>query len=100
MRLVQAAVDLEMPACAITDTGNMMSAFLLVSAANKANIKPIVGIELNVCDDMYDRSHKDDGHSLVFLAKNKKGYHNLAKLSSQSYTDGFYYVPRVDRKTC
>ena len=49
-----------------------MSAFLLVSAANKANIKPIVGIELNVCDDMYDRSHKDDGHSLVFLAKNKK----------------------------
>ena len=96
--IVQAAVDLEMPACAITDTGNMMSAFLLVSAANKAKIKPIVGIELNVCDDMYDRSHKDDGHSLIFLAKNKKGYHNLAKLSSQSFTDGFYYVPRVDRK--
>jgi len=70
--IVQAAVDLGMPACAITDTGNMMSAFLLVKAANKAKIKPIVGIELNVCDDMHDRSHKDDGHSSVFLAKKTK----------------------------
>ncbi len=96
--IVQAAVDHGMPACAITDTGNMMSAFLLVKAANKAKIKPIVGIELNVCDDMHDRSHKDDGNASVFLAKNKKGYHNLIKLSSQAYTDGFYYVPRVDRK--
>ena len=96
--IVQAAVDHGMPACAITDSGNMMSAFLLVKAANKAKIKPIVGIELNVCDDMHDRSHKDDGNASVFLAKNKKGYQNLIKLSSQAYTDGFYYVPRVDRK--
>jgi len=58
--LVDAAVANGMPAVSITDTGNMMGAFLLVSAAKKANITPIVGIELNVCEDMYDRSHKDD----------------------------------------
>ncbi|HIO15684.1 MAG TPA: PHP domain-containing protein [Flavobacteriales bacterium] len=96
--LVDAAVANGMPAVSITDTGNMMGAFLLVSAANKANITPIVGIELNVCEDMYDRSHKDDGAQVILLAKNKAGYHNLAKLSSQAYTDGFYYVPRVDKK--
>ncbi|PCJ80522.1 MAG: DNA polymerase III subunit alpha [Bacteroidetes bacterium] len=96
--LVDAAVANGMPAVSITDTGNMMGAFLLVEAANKANIIPIVGIELNVCEDMYDRSHKDDGAQVVFLAKNKAGYHNLAKLSSQAYTDGFYYIPRVDKK--
>ena len=35
---------------------------------------------------------------MVLLAKNKNGYHNLAKLSSKAYTDGFYYVPRIDKK--
>jgi DNA polymerase-3 subunit alpha len=95
--LVSSAVKQGMSAVAISDTGNMMSAFQLVSAANKAGIKPIVGIELNVCEDMSDRSRKDDGFPTVFLAKNKTGYHNLVKLASQAYTDGFYYVPRVDR---
>src|SRR5690606_38488202 len=41
---------------------------------------------------------KDNGYQVVFLAKNKKGYHNLAKMASIAYTDGFYYVPRIDRK--
>ena len=96
--IVKAAALNEMPAVAITDMGNMMSAFLLVREANKAGIKPIVGVELNVCGDMYDHKNKDDGYPTVFLAKNKKGYHNLVKLASQAYTDGFYYLPRIDRK--
>ena len=96
--IVKAAALNEMPAVAITDKGNMMSAFLLVREANKAGIKPIVGVELNVCGDMYDHKNKDDGYPTVFLAKNKKGYHNLVKLASQAYTDGFYYLPRIDRK--
>tara|TARA_B110000459_G_scaffold203229_1_gene258870 strand:- start:1644 stop:5999 length:4356 start_codon:yes stop_codon:yes gene_type:complete len=96
--LVEAAVDAGMPAVALTDSGNMMGAFLLVREANKAGITPIVGVELNVCEDMHDRTHKDDGYPTVFLAKNKKGYHNLVKLSSKSYIDGFYYTQRVDRK--
>ena len=86
-----------MPAVAVSDIGNMMSAFFLVREANKAGIKPIVGVELNVCKDMHDTSVKDDGYPTVFLAKNKNGYHNLVKLASKAYTDGFYYVPRIDR---
>jgi DNA polymerase-3 subunit alpha len=44
-----------------------------------------------------DRSHRDDGFQIVLIAKNKNGYHNLAKLTSIAHTKGFYYVPRVDR---
>ena len=96
--IVNEAASLKMPAVALTDIGNMMSAFLLVREANKAGLKPIVGVELNVCKDMNDTSNKDDGYPTVFLAKNKDGYHNLVKLASKAYTDGFYYVPRIDRK--
>ena len=95
--LVSAAKDMGMPALAVTDHGNMMAAFQFVRACNKEGIKPIVGAELNVCRDMHDKSVKDDGYPTVFLAKNKNGYHNLAKLASKAYTDGFYYVPRIDR---
>ena len=96
--LVDRAVELGMPALAITDNGNMMGAFHFVRAALKAGILPIVGIELNLCKDLTDRSHKDNGHPVVLLAKNQKGYHNLIKLSSIAFTEGFYYVPRIDRK--
>ena len=116
--LVKAAAAHKMPAVAITDHGNMMGAFHFVSnvlnhnkaaeAKNKAAvekgelpteviIKPIVGCEFYVCDDHTDKSRKDNGYQVVFLAKNKNGYHNLAKMSSIAYTKGFYYVPRIDR---
>ena len=96
--LVDKAVEAGMPAMGLTDSGNMMGAFHFVRAANKAGIKPIVGAELNVCRDHADRSKKDDGYPIVLLAKNREGYHRLAKLSSLAYTDGFYYVPRIDRE--
>ena len=117
--LVKASAKFKMPAVAMTDTGNMMGAFHFVSAVmnhNKAakakieaaieageeptetEIKPIVGCEFNICDDHKDKTKKDNGYQVVLLAKNKKGYHNLAKMSSIAYTDGFYYVPRIDRK--
>lgn len=117
--LVSAAAKEKMPAVAMTDVGNMMGAFQFVSAVmnhNKAvsaknkeaeekgetpdgvEMKPIVGCEFYICDDHKDKSRKDNGYQVVLLAKNKKGYHNLAKLSSIAYTDGFYYVPRIDKK--
>ena len=95
--LAAKAAELGMPALAVTDHGNMMGAFQFVRAAHKAGIKPIVGAELNVCRDHSDRSQKDDGYPIVLLARNKDGYHRLAKLCSLAYTDGFYYVPRIDR---
>ena len=95
--LAAKAAELGMPALAVTDHGNMMGAFQFVRAAHKAGIKPIVGAELNVCRDHADRSQKDDGYPIVLIAKNRAGYHRLAKLCSLAYTDGFYYVPRIDR---
>ncbi len=106
--LVNAAVANNMPAVAITDTGNMMGAFQFVQAVNYYNnslaeedkhkeLKGIVGCEYFVCEDHLNKSNKDNGYQVVLLAKNKAGYHNLAKMSSLAYTDGFYYVPRIDK---
>ncbi|MCB0476023.1 MAG: DNA polymerase III subunit alpha, partial [Flavobacteriaceae bacterium] len=101
-KLVKTAVDDKMPAVALTDNGNMMGAFTFVKEALKYNkeaqvIKPIVGCEFNVCQDHLNKSVKDNGYQVVLLAKNKKGYHNLAKMASIAYIDGFYYVPRIDK---
>ncbi|MFK7900295.1 MAG: PHP domain-containing protein, partial [Cyclobacteriaceae bacterium] len=96
--LVKAAKSFDMKAIAVTDHGNMMSAFRFVGEALKAGIKPIVGCELNVCGDRTNKKVKDDGYQQVILAKNKKGYHNLAKLASAAFVEGFYYVPRIDKE--
>ncbi len=117
--LVAAAAKENMPAVALTDHGNMMGAFHFVSAVSNHNkavkaqhtqaektgeakkgklIKPIIGCEFFVCENHEDKTRKDNGYQIVLLAKNKKGYHNLAKLSSAAFTDGFYYVPRIDKK--
>jgi DNA polymerase III subunit alpha len=61
-------------------------------------LKAILGCEFFVCEDHNDKSRKDNGYQIVLLAKTKKGYHNLAKMASIAYTEGFYYVPRIDRK--
>ena len=113
--LVEAAVANNMPAIALTDSGNMMGAFHFTKAVNDYNkslaaievaegeaprleLKAIVGCEFFVCEDHTNKSHKDNGYQIVLLAKNKQGYHNLAKMASLAYTDGFYYVPRIDKK--
>lgn len=117
--LVKSAADNQMSAVALTDHANMMGAFHFVKevgAHNKAikakneaaiekgeqpvdeEITPILGCEFFVCEDHTNKSVKDYGYQIVLLAKNKKGYHNLAKMSSIAYTDGFYYVPRIDKK--
>jgi len=114
--LVFAAASSNMPAVAITDTGNMMGAFHFVQAVANYNakakaeafensenliskpLKAIVGCEFFVCEDHLNKTIKDNGYQMVLLAKNKNGYHNLAKMASIAYTQGFYYVPRVDKK--
>tara|TARA_R110001606_G_scaffold394882_1_gene566208 strand:- start:3315 stop:7655 length:4341 start_codon:yes stop_codon:yes gene_type:complete len=102
--MVSAAAENNMPAVAMTDTANMMGAFHFVNAVLNHNksvenpMKPIVGCEFNVCEDHKNKSVKDNGYQIVLLAKNKNGYHNLAKMSSIAFVDGFYYVPRIDRE--
>ena len=106
-QLVDAAAKDGMPALAITDHGNLMGAFHFIKAINGHNanveeeaqkIKPIVGCEFYVCEDHKDKTRRDDGCQIVFIAKNKAGYHNLAKMTSAAYVDGFYYVPRIDKQ--
>lgn len=117
--LIKAAGQQNMPAVALTDHGNMMGAFHFVKeveaynknikkqnaaalqqgeSPNLRELKAIIGCEFHVCEDHKDKSRKDNGYQVVMLAKTKKGYHNLAKMSSIAYTDGFYYVPRIDKK--
>ncbi|TYC08440.1 DNA polymerase III subunit alpha [Bizionia gelidisalsuginis] len=117
--IVSEAAAQNMPAVALTDHANMMGAFHFINAVNKHNssakaqieeanakgetshvkeIKPIIGCEFFVCEDHLDKTRKDNGYQVVLIAKNKNGYHNLAKLSSQAFVNGFYYVPRIDKK--
>jgi len=96
--MIKVAKEMNMPAIALTDHGNMMAAFQFVKAALKADIKPILGCEFFVCGDRNNKSFQDNGNQIVLLAKNKKGYHNLAKLASSAYVEGFYYVPRIDKE--
>ncbi|WP_339924060.1 DNA polymerase III subunit alpha [uncultured Cyclobacterium sp.] len=96
--VIKRAKSLGMPALAMTDHGNMMGAFNFVKEAFNNDIKPIIGCEFNLCRDRKNKSNKDDGYQTVLLAKNKAGYHNLAKLSSYANIEGFYYVPRIDRE--
>ena len=118
-QLVALAAEQDMSAVALTDHANMMGAFHFVKAVGNHNrnveannsaakergeiptekiIKPILGCEFFVCEDHKDKSRKDNGYQIVMLAKNKNGYHNLSKLSSHAFVDGFYYLPRIDKK--
>ncbi|TGE32232.1 DNA polymerase III subunit alpha [Desulfosporosinus sp. Sb-LF] len=99
--LVRRAVDLKMPALAITDHGVMYGVIDFYKACKKAGIKPIIGCEVYVAPNKRtDRiPGKDDSHHhLVLLAENEQGYRNLIRLVSMAHTEGFYYKPRVDKE--
>ncbi|SHN24676.1 DNA polymerase-3 subunit alpha [Cyclobacterium lianum] len=96
--MIRRAKELGMPALAMTDHGNMMGAFNFVKESLSQGIKPIIGCEFNVCRDRKNKTSKDDGFQTVLLAKNKAGYHNLAKLASYANIEGFYYLPRIDKE--
>ncbi|MGB0650757.1 MAG: DNA polymerase III subunit alpha [Rhodothermales bacterium] len=98
-RLMAKAEEMEMPAVAITDHGNLFGVPEFYTTAKKAGIKPIIGCEFYVtASGMGDKSDRVRYHQ-VLLAKNDVGYRNLIKLSSLSYTDGYYYKPRIDQET-
>lgn len=97
--LVKTAKALNMPALAMTDHGNMYATIKFNNLCKEAGIRPIIGCEFYVADDMHSREAKPDErkyYHLVLLAKNYNGYKNLAKLNSYAWIDGFYYKPRID----
>ncbi|MBN2350252.1 MAG: DNA polymerase III subunit alpha, partial [Bacteroidales bacterium] len=99
--LITKAKNDGMEALAITDHGNMFGVKEFHKIASKEGIKPILGCEVYIARrTMADKKDKIDGGGdhLVLLAKNETGYHNLIKLVSYGYLDGFYYHPRIDKK--
>jgi DNA polymerase-3 subunit alpha len=102
-RLVQRTKALNMPAVAITDHGNMFAAIEFYEAATRAGIKPLLGLEAYLAPERRDNKAargvgKDHSYHQLLLAQNLTGYHNLMKLASIGYLEGFYYKPRIDKE--
>ena len=95
------AKELGMDAMAITDHGVMFGVIDFYKACKANGIKPIIGCEMYVAPrKMSDKDATLDGkyNHLILLAKNMQGYHNLCKLVSLGFTDGYYYKPRIDKE--
>ena len=93
--------ELGMNSVAITDHGCMFGVIDFYRAARAQGIKPILGCEVYVAPgSRFDKeavgSGDDRYYHLVLLAENDEGYHNLMKIVSRGYTEGYYYKPRVD----
>jgi DNA polymerase-3 subunit alpha len=111
--LLDEASRQKMPAVAITDHGNLFAAANFFDQASKRDVKPIIGCEVYVAKgSRYDRAEKANGSNgqdrgepepgsrgtnhLVLLCESLEGYHNLIKLVSAGFLEGFYYKPRID----
>ena len=99
-RLVSRVKQLDMPAVAMTDHGNIFGAVTFVNAAREAGVKPILGCELYICkkEDHRAAPEGDSYNHLIVLAENDQGYRNLVKIVSEASLHGFYYKPRVSKK--
>ena len=105
--LVDKAIADGMRGIALTDHGNMFGIKEFYNYVNKKNadkpeeekFKPILGCEMYVARERLTehKDKRDNGYHLIVLAKNQKGYHNLVKLVSKAWTEGYYYKPRTDR---
>ncbi|MEE8484589.1 MAG: PHP domain-containing protein, partial [Nitrospinota bacterium] len=102
--LLKKAEVFGMPAVAVTDHGNLFGALDFHRKGFDTPVKPILGCEVYVAPkSRFDRTSggtdtDDVSHHLVLLVKNLKGYRNLCKMVSASYTEGFYYKPRIDKE--
>ncbi|HEX8765738.1 MAG TPA: DNA polymerase III subunit alpha [Candidatus Acidoferrum sp.] len=111
--LLDEASRQKMPAVAITDHGNLFAAANFFNEASKRDVKPIIGCEVYVAKGgRHDRGEKANGNGsqdkteaepgirgtnhLVLLCESPEGYHNLIKLVSAGFLEGFYYKPRID----
>ena len=98
-KLIERAKELGQTAMAITDHGNMYGVIDFYECAKQNGIKPILGCEVYVAArSRFDKVHDLDSQSchLILLAENDVGYHNLMKLVSAGFIEGFYYRPRID----
>src|SRR5437764_5325749 len=94
------AVRLKMPAIAVTEHGNLFSSVIFHDHARARGLNPILGCEVYVAPGSRLEKSGNPGatqNHLVLLAETLEGYHNLMKLVSSGYTEGFYYKPRIDK---
>ncbi len=100
---VKKCLDMGMTAAAITDHGNMYGVTKFYDECMAQGLKPVIGCEVYVAPgSRFDREMvkgEDRYYHLILLAENDVGYHNLMKIVSIGYVDGFYYKPRVDFET-
>ncbi len=100
-KLVSRVKELGMSSCAITDHGSMYGVVDFYREAKAQGIHPVIGCEVYVAPrTRFDKVHGVDNKMshLILLAENQTGYHNLIKLVSAGYIDGFYYKPRIDKE--
>ncbi|HEU4930636.1 MAG TPA: DNA polymerase III subunit alpha [Pyrinomonadaceae bacterium] len=95
--------ELKMPACAMTDHGNMYGAISFYNAMKGRGVKPIIGCETYITrgsrkEKAASAPGEKANHHLILLAQNYEGYQNLVRLTSKAYTEGFYYKPRIDKE--
>ena len=95
---IEKACQCGMSSLAITDHGNMSGAIRFYKACRYAGINPIIGTEFNIAAKDRHKKNNNNYH-LILLAMNDAGYHNLIKLNSIAYTEGFYKEPRIDKET-
>ncbi|OFW17665.1 MAG: DNA polymerase III subunit alpha [Acidobacteria bacterium RIFCSPLOWO2_02_FULL_65_29] len=99
--LLDQAVNLKMPAIAVTEHGNLFSSVIFHDHARARGVNPILGCEVYVAPGSRLTKSGTPGETqnhLVLLAETLEGYHNLIKLVSAGYTEGFYYKPRIDKE--
>ena len=98
--LVDTALAMGMPSLALTDHGNLFGAIQFYGIARKKGLKPILGCEIYVAKESRHKKTGggDQSNHLVLLAENLDGYHNLSRLASYGFLQGFYYKPRIDKE--
>lgn len=100
--IAEKASFFSMPAVALTDHGNMYGAVDFYKACKDVNVKPILGCEFYIAPgSRFDKKKEIGGRTsyhLTVFAKSKQGYHNLCKLTSLGFLEGFYYHPRIDKE--
>src|SRR5437763_9564653 len=99
--LLDEAAKMNMRALAVTEHGNMFSSVIFHDHARQHGIEPILGCEVYMAPGSRHAKSGNPGETanhLVLLAETSEGYHNLIKLVSAGYTEGFYYRPRIDKE--
>ena len=101
--LAERVRELGMPACAMTDHGNMYGAVSFYKEMKAHDIKPLIGCEIYLAPgSRFDKPEAKRGEKpynhMILLAKDREGYHNLVRLTSKAFKEGFYRKPRIDRE--